>query len=103
MAGKFEPFPGAANCWVCAALHKTRLVFSFAEDGLPMNNWRVQKLTISDATGNRWSPYLESVNQNFDRATNGMAEFFGALWPGENAWKFDVEFVRTAGFSADEL
>ena len=85
------------------APRKTRLVFSFAEDGQPMNNRRVQKLTISDATGNRWSPYLDFVKQDFNWVTNGTVEFLGALWPGENAWKFDVEFVRTAGFGANEL
>ncbi|PYM15648.1 MAG: hypothetical protein DME18_03795 [Verrucomicrobia bacterium] len=85
------------------AARKTRLVFTFAEDGRPVNHWRVQKLTLSDATGNRWFPYLDFVNQNFDWVTNGTVEFFGALWPGEQAWKLDVECIRTGGFSADEL
>ncbi len=86
-----------------AAPRKTRVVFNFAEEGRPVNNWRVQKLTLSDATGNRWFPYLDFVNQNFDWATNGTVEFFGGLWPGENAWILEVECVRTAGFPTDEL
>ena len=85
------------------AARKTRLVFAFANEGRSVENWRVQKLTISDATGNRWFPYLDFVKQEFDWTTNGTVEFFGALWPGENAWRLDVEFVRTGGFSPDEL
>jgi len=30
-------------------------------------------------------------------------ELFGALWPGEYAWKLDVEFVRTRGFEPYDL
>lgn len=82
---------------------KTRVVLSFAQGGRPADNWRAQKAVISDATGNRWSPGLAFVKQDFNRATNGPCEFIGALWPGENAWKLDVEFVRTSGFAADEI
>jgi hypothetical protein len=85
------------------AARKTRIVFTFAGNGRPVDNWRVQKLTLSDATGNHWFPYLDFVKQDFDWTTNGTVEFFGALWSGENAWKLDVECVRTAGFSAEEL
>jgi hypothetical protein len=84
------------------APRKTRVVFNFAEDDQPVDNWRVQKLTISDATGNRWFPYLDYVTQTFDWVTNGTAEFFGALWP-EDAWRLDVECVRIGGFKAEEL
>ena len=87
-----------------SAARKTRIRCSFSQRGLAVDsNWRVQKLVISDATGNRWFPWLDFVKQDFDWVTNGTVEFFGALWPGENAWKLEVECVRTAGFSADEL
>ncbi len=82
---------------------KTRVVFEFAEDGKAADDWRVQKLTISDATGNRWAPYLDFIRQNFDWATNGTVEFFGALWPGEQAWRLELEAVRTGGFKPEEL
>ncbi|HXT38810.1 MAG TPA: hypothetical protein VN887_02185 [Candidatus Angelobacter sp.] len=86
------------------APRKTRVAFDFTEADRPANgSWRIQKLTISDVTGNRWSPYLDFVDQDLDWATNGTVEFFGALWPGEDAWKLEAECVRTAGFSADEL
>jgi hypothetical protein len=78
----------------------TRLVFVPIDNHVPPNHWTVQKMTISDATGNRWSEF-----HSFRRTmiTNCTVEFSGALWPGENAWKLDVEFVRTAGFNAQEL
>jgi hypothetical protein len=83
---------------------RTRLVLSFAEEGKDSHNWRIQKLTISDATGNRWSPYLNFTDRNvWNWATNGVAEFFGALWPGEEAWKLRVEVLRTAGFAPEQL
>jgi hypothetical protein len=85
------------------APRKTRLVFSFADDGKPSQDLRVQKLTISDATGNHWAPYLDFVNQDFNWATNGTVEFYGALWPGESAWSLDLEAVRSRGFRSEEL
>ena len=85
------------------AARMNRLVFSFSESGEPSDQWRIQKLTFSDATGNHWSPYLDFAEQSFSWATNGTAEFFGALWPGEQAWKVRLEAVRNAGFAPEDL
>ncbi|HSU52997.1 MAG TPA: hypothetical protein VLT36_02930 [Candidatus Dormibacteraeota bacterium] len=85
------------------AARKTRLVFSFAQHGQESKDWRAQKLTISDATGNNWFPYLDLLKQDFNWATNGTIEFFGALWTGEQAWKLDLEVTRTSGFDPEEL
>jgi hypothetical protein len=82
---------------------KTQLQFTFAEEGKAVTNWMVQKLTISDATGNQWFPYLDFVRHDFSWAEGGKVEFFGALWPGEAAWKLKVELVRTGGLPPDEL
>jgi hypothetical protein len=82
---------------------KTRVRLAFEENGEPSHDWRVQKLTISDATGNRWHPYLDFVKQDFEWTTNGTVEFFGALWPGEQAWKLDCELTRIAGFEPEQL
>lgn len=79
---------------------QTRAVFDLRQGGQATTNWTIQKITIADATGNRWSPFLE---YGLGSVTNGVLEFAGALWPGENAWKLDVEFVRTSVFAADEL
>jgi hypothetical protein len=85
------------------AARKTRLVFSFTEDGAASTNWMVQKVTISDATGNKWFPYLDFVRQDFNWAKDGTVEFLGALWPGERAWKLEVEAVRKGGFRPEEM
>ena len=82
---------------------KTRVLFAFEEEGKPTQHWRVQKLTLSDATGNRWSPYLDFVKQDFDWTTNGTVEFFGALWPAEQAWKLRCELARISGFQPEQI
>jgi hypothetical protein len=82
---------------------RTHLLFTFAEKGAASDDWRIQKLTIADATGNHWSPYLDFINQDFTWTTNGTVEFFGALWPGENAWKLNLEVVRGKGFQLAEF
>lgn len=81
----------------------TRLAFSFAENGAPSKDWRIQKVTLSDATGNCWSPHLDFVEQRFNWASNGTVHFVGALWPGEEAWRLQVEVVRSAGFAPGEV
>ena len=85
------------------APRKTDLLFEFAEDGAPTENWRVQKLIISDATGNNWFPYLDLMKKRMNWARGGQVEFFGALWPGEDAWKLDVEVVRADRFPSEDL
>jgi hypothetical protein len=46
---------------------------------------------------------LDFVRQDWNWATNGVLEFFGALWPGETAWRLKAEIVRTAGFKPEQL
>jgi hypothetical protein len=82
---------------------KTVMHFAFEEDGHPTEDWRVQKVIISDATGNKWFPYLDLETQRFTWARGGRVEFFGALWPGEYAWQLDVELSRVAGLGTDDL
>ena len=82
---------------------RTRLQLEFNERGQPSSDWRVHRLTFSDATGNRWSPFLNLQETNFTWAAGGTAQIFGALWPGENAWMIDVEVTRTNGFDRAQL
>ena len=82
---------------------KTRLALDFAQHGQTVTNWQVQKLTISDTTGNRWSPFLVRRAQGLSWTTNGVVDLFGALWPGEHAWKLEFECNRTSGFDAAEV
>lgn len=98
---KFKGRRASGNNQVAA--RKTHWEFTFAENGTPTDDWRVQKLTIRDATGNKWSPYFDFDVQDFTWAEGGTAEMFGALWSGEEAWKLDVETVRTKGFKGDDV
>ena len=98
---KFKNYRGTGSNEVAA--RKTHWDFTFFESGTETDDWRIQKLTICDATGNKWSPYFDFDEQDFTWAKGGTAEMFGALWPGEDAWKLDVEAVRTKGFKADEI
>jgi len=86
-----------------AAGRKTRLQLKFNERGQPSSDWRVHRITFSDATGNRWSPFLDLHVTNFTWASGGTAQIFGALWPGENAWIIDLEVTRTNGFDPAQL
>lgn len=85
------------------AARMTRVALGFQQAGRPVDNWRLQTLSISDATGNSWSPYRNSEKVDSRWGTNGTAEFMGALWPSEDAWRLKAEVARTSGFSPDEI
>ena len=98
-----EPMTRRSGRDPLTAPRKTRVRLTFAENGVSSENWRVQKLTISDPTGNDWFPYLDFVKKDFNWAANGAVEFLGALWPGEQACKLRTELVRIAGHSPEEI
>ena len=83
--------------------HQTQLAFKLTRNGQPADHWRVASLTISDATGNRFGPLDISVFPLFDGPPTLRPTGRFTLWPGENAWNVEVECVRTAGFTPDEL
>lgn len=59
--------------------------------------WRVTQVITSDATGNQ----IGSVKLGGD-CEQGFITFSPALWPGE-AWKLNLEILRTEGFTSGEL
>jgi hypothetical protein len=79
------------------------MLLTCEQDGHPTDDWRVQKVIISDASGNKWFPYLDLETQRFTWAQGGQVVFFGALWPGENAWQLDVELSRVHGLTGEDL
>lgn len=81
----------------------TRMEFAFSESGKPVDHYRLHHLTIADATGNKWSPYLDNNGGRSGWTTNGTAEFVGALWPGEDAWKIELQALRDTDFAVDEI
>ncbi len=101
-----SPWPFRSNDFVWdkkTIPRKTRMALEFVQAGQMVTNWQVQKLTISDATGNRWSPFLVRQTQGISWTTNGVVELFGALWPEEHAWKLEFELNRSSDFAETEL
>jgi hypothetical protein len=80
----------------------SRAIFQVRQAGRADSSWQPKGIEISDATGNRWSPFvaLEFVKH---RPESVELVFSGALWPGETAWKLRVELSRTTDFEAQEL
>ena len=93
--------PKESSYWAGRAL--TRATFRLEQAGHPHPSWKVQSVIISDATGNTWKPSLEEDSPDLRASGDLGAEFIGALWPSEPAWKLRVEFSRTNDFEADEL
>src|SRR5262245_34945074 len=54
------------------------------------------------ASGNHWFSWPDSRFSGLE-GVNVRSAFFGALWPGESAWKLRVEFRRIANFPKHEL
>jgi len=90
------------NKWYWIGRTTTRAEFDVEQAGKKNPPWKIQSLLISDATGNRWKPGLEEPIGAPPGERLG-AEFIGALWPSEPAWKLRVEFSRTNDFAPDEL
>ncbi len=88
--------------WYWIGRTTTRAEFDVEQAGKKNPPWKIQSLLISDATGNRWKPGLEEPVATSPGDHVG-AEFIGALWPSEPAWKLRVEFSRTNDFAPDEL
>jgi hypothetical protein len=92
--------PGPTN----GANARTECAFNFRENNRDTVDWVPASFELADATGNHWrpsraynDPYLLKVEDGAVRA-----EFLGALWPGEPAWKIRGEFKRVSGFPENE-
>ena len=106
---RFESGPGSPSVTESAPISEvsprsTLLEFDYAESEKPTDDFRLHKVTISDATGNKWSPFLDPITPSSSRwAKNGATEFLGGLWPGEDAWKLEVQAIRTAAFDSNNI
>jgi hypothetical protein len=88
------------ECVADKEVRKTRCVFRVKENGVESTEWAPAAYEVSDATGNHWRPSPQSytiISQEEARIV--MAEFLGALWAEEQAWKLRVEFKRLSGAS----
>jgi len=81
----------------------TQLRFQVNESGQTAETvWVPAAVTWSDATGNQWTQYQHPKDAFRTNAEIGFSAT-GVLWPGEDAWKARVEFMRIRDFSAEEL
>lgn len=86
------------------AAHATRIMGTFLEADQAVRNHGVHRLTVSDATGNRVQPYFDAnVIRGGTWTRGGFIEFAGALWPGESAWKLEIESIQLADHDATEV
>jgi hypothetical protein len=94
-----QPRPGNGR------FQRTECVFKFREHEHETVGWRPVLLDVSDATGNHWRPRWGGANLYSSRVEDGSvrAEFSGALWPSESAWKLRGEFKKVADFPESEL
>jgi hypothetical protein len=90
------------NQWYWIGRETTRALFQVEQTGREHPPWKLQSLSIADATGNSWKASLEDP-PNPPAGQKLFAEFVDPLWPSEPAWKLRVEFSRTNGFAPDEL
>jgi hypothetical protein len=99
-----SPAPGQPPAPPSAfAPRKTRVKFSCTENGTISKDWKIQKLSIADATGNEWPPNFGRAFSNPNWITNGTVEFLGRLWPGENAWKLRLEVVSAVESASNDV
>jgi hypothetical protein len=78
----------------------TRAEFVMREDDRATEDWSVEKITASAASG---ETRLPQGNVTAWRHGKNVFGFSGALWPEEHAWRLKVEVCRTAHFPASEL
>ncbi len=78
----------------------TRVVVRASREGKPAP-WEPVDLTISDATGNRWTGGASS-RQDRGPGRNAL-QMSAALPSGEPAYRVGVRLARTAGFGPEEL
>lgn len=106
---QFESGPGSAAATSkappsAASPRSTSMAFDFTEDNEQAKHFRIHKITLSDATGNRWSPFLDPLRSSRSRwVKDGAAEFGGGLWPSEDAWRIELQAIRTAGFDPESI
>ena len=86
-----RPSGDPTEAWVSA-------VFRVTQAGVPTDEWVPAGIVTMDATGNR----LQNVAWNIERGPQRVYYRWG-LWPGEAAWKLQVEFSRRSGFAPGQL
>ena len=99
-----QPLLAEANADMSVVPRSVLLDFEFGESGVLTDEYRVHRVTLSDATGNKWSPRFNPIKPLRNQwVTNGTALFVGGVWPGEDAWKINLEVIRERNHSDTEV
>lgn len=75
-------------------------LFEVKQPAGALAKWKVEHLTITDATGNRVDSRLQPSIPVGDYIVFGLNT---TLWSSEKTWNFRTEFTRTSGFRSNEL
>jgi len=75
-------------------------LFQVKANGLPQDHWKVESMTVLDATGNLVRSRAQPSISVGDYMMFGLN---GTLWPAEKTWKLTTRFVRTGDFRSNEL
>jgi len=86
----------------------TVATFDVKENGYSSDDWHVEEVTFSDATGNAVTGEEHSPEYGYYHYPSGtppgeqVLAFLDALWPGE-AWKLRVELARSARYEQRDI
>jgi len=77
----------------------TRLRLRIRENGRPSDNWAVERVSISDPTGNRWDTF------GYGPSSAGAIDIDNGslLLPNEPAYRIRLEMARTGRFPPNEV
>lgn len=94
------PYPGGGDPNDPHEAAWTRLRFQYDWGGRPMREWVPQKITVTDATGQTYSPGRHS---SFLGKDEGQISFAGPAWSTDRPWKIRVELARTSAVQSYEF
>ena len=75
-------------------------VFQVKQDRRALDNWHVEAMTVTDATGNVVKGKLQPFVSVGGYIVFGLND---TLWLTEKSWQFRTQFARDGGFASNEL
>jgi hypothetical protein len=91
------PLPEQWNPWQERDVPATALQFEARSQNALASRWQPLSIDFSNATGDRWDDHRWNVSSEA-----GAFWLPASLGREENAWKVDVRFGQTRGFTQDE-
>ena len=76
-------------------------IFMVNKEGRPQSNWKVDRMTVRDPTGNEVAS--RRLTPSVRVADYLMFGLEGPVWSSESNWKLTADFVRGSDFPTNEL